>query len=78
VRRIQEFNLALFGKWCWRMRVENRSLWYRVLSARYGEVGGTTVEEGRFSSVWSNNLINVKNGAGVGSGSGLMIMLGGR
>jgi len=69
VRRIREFNLALLGKWCWRMRVENRSLWYSVLSARYGEVGGTIAEEGRFNSVWWNNLINVKNGAGVGSGS---------
>jgi len=39
VRRIGEFNLALLGKWCWRMRVESRSLWYKVLAARYGEVG---------------------------------------
>ncbi|XP_024636485.1 uncharacterized protein [Medicago truncatula] len=69
VRRIQEFNLALLGKWCWRMRVENRSLWYRVLFARYGEVGGKIAEHGRFNSVWWNNLINVKNGDGVGGGS---------
>jgi len=69
VRRIREFNLALLGKWCWRMRVENRSLWYSVLSARYGEVGGTIAEEGRFNSVWWNNLINVRNGAGVGGES---------
>jgi len=41
----------------------------RVLSARYREVGGTIAEEGRFNSVWWNNLINVKNGVGVGSGS---------
>ena len=68
VRRIREFNLALLGKWCWRMRVENRSLWYRVLSAKYGEVGSKIVEEGRFNSVWWNSLINVKNGAGGGGG----------
>jgi len=68
VQRIREFNLALLGKWCWRMRIENRILWYRVLSARYGEVGGKIAEEGRFNSVWWNNLTNVKNGAAVGGG----------
>jgi len=66
VWRIREFNLALLGKWCWRMRVENRSLWYRVLAGRYGEVGGVIVEDGQFNSVWWNNLINIKNGAGGG------------
>jgi len=50
------------------MRIENRSLWYRVLSAIYGEVGGKIAEEGRFNSVWWNNLTNVKNGAAVGGG----------
>jgi len=28
------------------MKVENRSLWYRVLVARYGEVGGSIAEGG--------------------------------
>ena len=52
------------------MRVDNRSLWYKVLTARYGEVGGIniTVEEWRFNSVWWNNLINIKNGVDVGGG----------
>lgn len=49
---IREFNLALLGKWCWRMRVENRSLWYTFLAARCGEVGGIIAEEGQFNSVW--------------------------
>jgi len=51
VRRIREFNLTLLGKWCWRMQVENRSLWYRVLEGRYGEVGGIIVEDRQFNSV---------------------------
>ena len=40
VRRLREFNVALLGKWCWRMLVDKEGLWYRVLKARYGEVGG--------------------------------------
>jgi hypothetical protein len=35
-----EFNLSLLGKWCWRLLVDEDGLWYRVLKARYGEVGG--------------------------------------
>ena len=40
VRRMREFNVALLGKWCWRMLVDRNGLWYRVLKARYGEEGG--------------------------------------
>ena len=40
VRKMREFNVALLGKWCWRMLVYRNSLWYRVLKARYGEEGG--------------------------------------
>ncbi|MCI45494.1 cytochrome P450, partial [Trifolium medium] len=35
VRRLRESNIALLGKWCWRMLVD-RGLWFRVLAARYG------------------------------------------
>lgn len=48
--------------------MENRSLWYKVLLARYGEVGGSIAEGGRFNSVWWNNLINIRRGSGVGIG----------
>jgi len=52
VRRIREFNIALLGKWCWRLLVEKERLWYRVLSARYGEVGGRLLDGGRLALAW--------------------------
>nr|ABD32294.2 hypothetical protein MtrDRAFT_AC149489g21v2 [Medicago truncatula] len=38
VQKMREFNVALLGKWCWRLLVERSSLWYRVLMVR--RVGG--------------------------------------
>ncbi|MCI51565.1 cytochrome P450, partial [Trifolium medium] len=35
VRQLREFNIALLGKWCWRMLVDRGGLWFRVLAARY-------------------------------------------
>jgi hypothetical protein len=43
---LREFNVALLGKWCWRMLVAKEGLSYRVLKARYGEVGGRLKEGG--------------------------------
>lgn len=60
IQRLRKFNFSLLDKWCWRMKVENRSFWYKVLVARYGEVVGSIAEGGRFNSVWWNNLINIR------------------
>ena len=40
VKRIKEFNIALLGKWGWRLLEDNDSMWFRVLAARYGLEGG--------------------------------------
>jgi len=52
VRRIREFNTALLGKWCWRLLEDRDSLWFRVLSARYGVVEGRLRGGGREASEW--------------------------
>jgi len=52
VRRIREFNNALLGKWCWRLLVEKESLWYRVLSVRYGKEGGRLLDSHWCASAW--------------------------
>ena len=69
VRRMREFNVALLGKWCWRMLVDKDGLWYRVLKARYGEEGGRLKEGGGDSSVWWRMICGIRNSAGLGVGS---------
>ena len=44
-------------------------LWYRVLKARYGEVGGRIREGGRDSSVWWTMLCRIREGDGEGPGT---------
>jgi len=68
VRRIGAFNLALLGKWCWRMMSKKEGLWYRVLKTWYGEVGGRLQEGGRNTSSWWRMLSRVWEGVGEGVG----------
>ena len=46
LRSIREFNLALLGKWCWRMLVDREGLWFRTLAARYGLDRGRLTDGG--------------------------------
>jgi hypothetical protein len=61
--------MALLGKWCWRMLIDKEGLWYRVLKARYGEVGDRLTEGGRRDSMWWRSLCRVRGGVGEGVGS---------
>lgn len=66
VRRIREFNVAILGKWCWRLREEKERLWHRVLPAHYGEVGGRIDKGGRLDSMWRKNIYVICQGVGLG------------
>jgi len=60
VRRIREFNLALLGRWCWRLLVNSSSLWFRVLAARYGVEGGRLQGGGRAASMWWRDIFALR------------------
>ena len=61
VRRIRDFNLALLRKWCWRLLVDRDSLWFRVLSARYGMEEGRVKEGGHKASVWWRDITTLRS-----------------
>jgi hypothetical protein len=60
VRRIRDFNSALLGKWCWRLLIDKASLWFRVLSARYGVEGGQVRDGDRTASLWWRDIIALR------------------
>ncbi|CAJ2656620.1 unnamed protein product [Trifolium pratense] len=69
VRQLREFNLALLGKWCWRMLVDREGLWFRVLAGRYGVERGRLCEGGARGSTWWRELARIRGGGGeVGGG----------
>ena len=66
VRRLREFNIALFGKWCWRLLVDRDGLWRRVLVARYGVADGGLEDGGRSCSSWWREIVRIRDGIGDG------------
>jgi len=68
VRQLNEFNLALLGKWCWRVLVDRGCFWYRVLVARYGEVSGRLEDGGRSCSSWWREVGRIRDGGGYDGG----------
>ncbi|XP_045810560.1 uncharacterized protein LOC123905002 [Trifolium pratense] len=64
VRRLREFNLALLGKWCWKMLVDREGMWFRVLAARYGVEDGRLCEGGQRGSVWWREIVRIREGEG--------------
>jgi len=49
--------------------VDKEGLWYRVLKARYGEVGGKIQGGGREVSGWWRMMCKVREGVGLGVGN---------
>jgi len=61
-RRLREFNIALLGKWCWRLLVERDGWWCKVLVARYGVEDGGLEVGGRSCSSWWREIVRIKDG----------------
>jgi hypothetical protein len=49
IRDLRVFNIALLGKWWWRVRNDKESLWYLVLEKKYGS---SLNENHNSSSIW--------------------------
>ncbi|GAU15917.1 hypothetical protein TSUD_41400 [Trifolium subterraneum] len=64
LRQLREFNLALLGKWCWRMLVDREGLWFRVLAVRYGLERGRLCAGGTKGSWWWRELVRIRDGGG--------------
>jgi len=69
VRKLNEFNIALLGKWCWRLLVDRGGFWYRFLVARYGEEAGRLEVGGRSVSTWWRELAKLMDGVDSVGGS---------
>ncbi|XP_039686992.1 uncharacterized protein [Medicago truncatula] len=69
VRQLREFNEALLGKWCRRLLVDRRGLWYQVLVARYGVRDGRLEDGGRSGSIWWMEVRRIRDGIS-GGGDG--------
>ncbi|CAJ2667239.1 unnamed protein product [Trifolium pratense] len=68
VRQLREFNVALLGKWCWRMLVDREGLWFRVLAARYGVERGRLRDGGRRGSLWWREIVSIRDGVAESGG----------
>ncbi|GAU50095.1 hypothetical protein TSUD_28830 [Trifolium subterraneum] len=64
VRQLREFNLALLGKWCWRLLVDIEGLWFRVLAVRYGVERGRLCAGGMRGSSWWREVTRIRDGGG--------------
>nr|ABD28747.2 Putative non-LTR retroelement reverse transcriptase, related [Medicago truncatula] len=66
VTRLREFNIALVGKWCWRLLLEREALWRKVLVARYGVADGGLEDGARSCSSWWREIVRIRDGIGEG------------
>jgi hypothetical protein len=61
IKDLKVFNFSLIAKWRWRLLVEGGSQWKKVMSAKYGEVGGLDLGLGVRSraSLWWKDLVSM-------------------
>jgi hypothetical protein len=58
IKDLKLFNIALLGKWWWRLKNEDEALWHRVLVCRYGKsLDKVNIK----SSIWWRDLNIIKN-----------------
>jgi len=63
VKNLEKFNIALLGKWVWRLKSEKSKLWDRILDSKYGEIReGENIGTNRLGRVssWWRDVVKIK------------------
>jgi len=65
IENLKIFNLALLGKWEWRIHTQKNSMWVKVFLNKYGESNIRIIRGGRHCSIWWKYLQISREGCGV-------------
>ncbi|XP_058764714.1 uncharacterized protein LOC131638187 [Vicia villosa] len=67
IRNLRKFNLALLGKWEWKVVNERKGIWFEAIVNRYGMINGVLRSGPNGASIWWKDICNLNIGGGIAS-----------